>query len=196
MIEYREWNLEELAQWPWLAQLRVLALILLLLQIIGYWWYLKPELGQLEQLKQQELGIKQSIQIKTSQLANSSQVLFQRDSLSRRYQQLSLPLSPAPELAMLLASVNEQGLKHNLTFSRIDWGQQETQNHVHRLPLNIELSGRFHDIGAFTQAIASLSPMINLVDVRWQRINPASQILHFQARAFTYQLPSKETYDD
>ncbi|EGU33467.1 type 4a pilus biogenesis protein PilO [Vibrio scophthalmi] len=188
MIDYRELDIEELLQWPLSVQLLLLLTLIAVLQVGGYWWSIKGEMLQLTQLKQQEQSGLKSIQSKVSQLANKPHLLPQFDEVSQRYAELTHQFVQENELATMLAAVNEQGLQNNLTFSRIDWGKQESQAFYVRLPLEFELTGQYHDIGRFSQAIAALSPMINVVDVSWQRVSPASQKLHLRARAFSYQL--------
>jgi len=61
---------------------------------------------------------------------------------------------------------------------------------THQFVQENELATMLDDIGRFSQAIAALSPMINVVDVSWQRVSPTSQKLHLRARAFSYQLKS------
>ncbi|KII77715.1 type 4a pilus biogenesis protein PilO [Vibrio renipiscarius] len=187
MANYNELDVEEIIQWPFPAQLVVLSVLLLALQAVGYWWYLDEKRSDLTQLKQQEQTLKQTLQVKANQVAALPHMQDQLDELSERYQYLSQQLPMEKELATMLASVNEEGLKNKLTFTRIDWGSKENQNFLYRLPLNIELTGDYDNIGQFSQAIASLSRIINFVDVDWQRVSLESKTLHFRVRAFTYQ---------
>lgn len=187
MANYNELDVEDIVQWPLLAQIGVLAVLLLALQVAGYWWYLEEKRSDLGQLKQQEQTLKQTFQVKANQVAALPLLQAQLDELSQRYQYLSRQLPAEKELATMLASVNEKGLENNLTFTRIDWGSKENQEFLYRLPLNIELTGDYSNIGQFSQAIASLSRIINFVDVDWQRVSLESKTLHFRVRAFTYQ---------
>ncbi|GAL15065.1 type IV pilus biogenesis protein PilO [Vibrio astriarenae] len=63
------------------------------------------------------------------------------------------------------------------------------------MPLNIELTGHYHDIGAFSQAIAQLPRIIHFDDVDWQRVSQESSTLHFRVRAYTYQF-KPEVHDE
>ena len=91
----------------------------------------------------------------------------------------------------MLASVNELGLDNKLTFTRIDWGQKQNKAFLYRLPLNIELTGDYHEIGDFSAAIAKLPRIISFDDVNWQRVSQESSTLHFRVRAYTYQFKSE-----
>ncbi|KHT43887.1 type 4a pilus biogenesis protein PilO [Vibrio sinaloensis] len=187
MASYNELDIEELAEWPLLPQLVVIFLIAGLIQAAGYWFYLQPQMEQIEQLRQQEVTLKSTATIKANKVATLPKLQAQLDELSERYDYLSRQLPVQKELASMLASVNEEGLKNSLTFTRIDWGQKQSQEFLYRLPLNIELTGHYHSIGDFSQAIAELPRIINFDDIDWQRVSQESSTLHFRVRAYTYQ---------
>ncbi|ELE5892716.1 type 4a pilus biogenesis protein PilO [Vibrio fluvialis] len=187
MANLQELELDEIAEWPLLPQLAVLLLLVLALQGAGYWLYMLPKQDVLEGLKQQEQTLKSTIRIKASKVATLPKLKTQLDELAERYDFLLRQLPVQKELASMLASVNELGLENTLTFTRIDWGEKQNQEFLYRLPLNIELTGNYHNIGDFSEAIARLPRIINFDDVDWQRVSQESSTLHFRVRAYTYQ---------
>ncbi|MCG6402165.1 type 4a pilus biogenesis protein PilO [Vibrio fluvialis] len=187
MANLQELELDEIAEWPLLPQLAVLLLLVLALQGAGYWLYMLPKQDALEGLKQQEQTLKSTIRIKASKVATLPKLKIQLDELEERYDFLLRQLPVQKELASMLASVNELGLENTLTFTRIDWGEKQNQEFLYRLPLNIELTGNYHNIGDFSEAIARLPRIINFDDVDWQRVSQESSTLHFRVRAYTYQ---------
>lgn len=187
MAKYNELDIEEIADWPLLPQLVVILILGLVIQGCGYWFYLKPQVEHLDTLVQEEQALKTTVVIKANKVATLPKLKAQLDELSERYDFLSRQLPVQKELASMLASVNEVGLKNSLTFTRIDWGERQNQEFLYRLPLNIELTGDYHNIGDFTQAIAELPRIINFDDIDWQRVSQESSTLHFRVRAYTYQ---------
>ncbi|EPT8452474.1 type 4a pilus biogenesis protein PilO [Vibrio fluvialis] len=187
MANLQELELDEIVEWPLLPQLAVLLLLVLALQGAGYWLYMLPKQDVLEGLKQQEQTLKSTIRIKASKVATLPKLKTQLDELAERYDFLLRQLPVQKELASMLASVNELGLENTLTFTRIDWGERQNQEFLYRLPLNIELTGNYHNIGDFSEAIARLPRIINFDDVDWQRVSQESSTLHFRVRAYTYQ---------
>ncbi|EEO06296.1 fimbrial protein [Vibrio cholerae] len=194
MASLQELELDEISEWPLLPQLVVILLIMLLIQGAGYWFYLMPKQDEIALLKQEEETVKATLRIKTNKVAVLPQIQAQLDELKERYDFLLRQLPVQKELASMLASVNQLGLDSSLTFTRIDWGERESQEFLYRLPLNIELTGSYHDIGDFSQAIAKLPRIINFDDVDWQRVSQESSTLHFRVRAYTYQF--KQEVDD
>lgn len=192
MANLRDLDIDELLEWPLNAQLIVIILLMVAIQVIGYGMYLLPKQEVLEGLKQQELSLKSMVRIKANKVAALPQLQTQLDELAERYDFLLRQLPAQQELASLLASVNELGLENGLTFTRIDWGEKQPQAFLYRLPLNIELTGNYHNIGDFSQAIATLPRIINVDDVDWQRVSQESSTLHFRVRAYTYQFKAEE----
>ena len=93
----------------------------------------------------------------------------------------------------MLSSVNDLGIKNDLNFTRVDWGGKQVQEFLYRLPLNIELTGAYDNIGQFSEAIAKLPRIISLHDVDLQRVSQESSTLHFRVRAYTYQFKPEES---
>lgn len=186
-MNLNELELDEITEWPLVAQSVVVVLLVLLIQGLGTFFYLIPKSDHLEVMKQEEVTLRSSVRIKANKVAALPQMQAQLTELHNRYEHLLKQLPLEKELASMLASVNEVGLKNRLTFTRIDWGQREEEKYLYRLPLNIELTGDYHNIGDFSQAIASLPRIINLHKVDWQRVSTESSTLHFRVRAYTYQ---------
>lgn len=195
MVKFRDLELDEIMEWPLVAQSIAIVVVMVVVSLIGYAGYILPKQERLEELKQQEQTLKSQIEIKAYQVAKLPQTQAQLERLGDRYELLLRQLPVQQELASLLASVNELGLNSGLNFTRIDWGKKQTQDFLYRLPLNIELTGSYHHIGDFSTAIAHLPRIINFDDVEWQRVSQESSTLHFKVRAYTYQLISEYDHD-
>ncbi|ANQ22769.1 fimbrial protein [Vibrio natriegens] len=196
MVNWQDLEMDEIAEWPLIPQLLVISLLILLLQGVGYWLYLVPKEERLNDLIQQEETLKVALRIKANKVAALPQLQSQLDELTTRYELLLQQLPAQKELATMLASVNELGIDNKLTFTRIDWGEKQSDHFLYQLPLNIELTGDFHDIGRFSQAIATLPRIITFQDVTWQRVSQESETLHFRVRAHTYQFKPEEKKDE
>ncbi|OBS92254.1 fimbrial protein [Vibrio tasmaniensis] len=191
MVSLQDLDVDEITEWPLLPQLAVVLLLMILIQGAGVWLYIMPMDDELQQLKQQEQTLKATLRIKANKVAALPKLQSQLDELTSRYDYLLEQLPVQKELASMLASVNELGLDNALTFTRIDWGQKQNKEFLYRLPLNIELTGDYHEIGDFSAAIAKLPRIISFDDVNWQRVSQESSTLHFRVRAYTYQFKSE-----
>ena len=190
-MSLQDLDVDEITEWPLLPQLLVILVLVVLIQGLGTWLYVLPLDDELQQMKQQEQTLKTTLRIKANKVAALPKLQSQLDELTSRYDYLLEQLPVQKELASMLASVNELGLDNSLTFTRIDWGQKQNKEFLYRLPLNIELTGDYHEIGDFSAAIAKLPRIISFDDVNWQRVSQESSTLHFRVRAYTYQFKSE-----
>ncbi|PMG99106.1 type 4a pilus biogenesis protein PilO [Vibrio lentus] len=190
-MSLQDLDVDEITEWPLLPQLLVILVLIVLIQGVGTWLYVLPLDEELKQMKQQEQTLKTTLRIKANKVAALPKLQSQLDELTSRYDYLLEQLPVQKELASMLASVNELGLDNALTFTRIDWGQKQNKEFLYRLPLNIELTGDYHEIGDFSAAIAKLPRIISFDDVNWQRVSQESSTLHFRVRAYTYQFKSE-----
>ena len=196
MSNWQELELDEITDWPLLPQSLVVFFLVIVLLAGGYWAFVKPDKQRLNSLIAEEQKLKVMLKIKANKVAALPKLQAQLDELTHRYEYLLQQLPAQKELATMLASVNELGIDNNLTFTRIDWGKKQSEQFLYRLPLNIELTGAFHDIGSFAQAIATLPRIITFKDVTWQRVSQESETLHFRVRANTYQFKPEEKQDE
>ena len=195
MASWQDLDIDEITDWSILPQAAVVVLLMLIIQGFGYWFYLKPETEVLQRMVTEEQTLKISARIKATKVAALPQLQSQLDELTQRYEFLLKQLPVQKELATMLASVNELGIQSKLTFTRIDWGEKQTKDFLYQLPLNIELTGDYHDIGEFSEAIARLPRIISFTDVTWHRVSMESSTLHFRVKANTYQFKSEAVHE-
>ncbi len=195
MDDFKNLELDEIMEWPRLAQGVVLVLLFIAIQLVGYCFYLLPKQEQVEILVAEEQDLKTELKIKADKAARLPQLTAQMERLSQQYTDLSQQLPEQKEFANILASVNALGIQHQLAISRIEWGNKEHLQFLHRVPLNIELIGGYHDIAKFSQAIAQFPRTIYFEHVDWQRSREDSQVLNVSLQAYTYQYRVGEKYE-
>ena len=181
-------DLDEIAEWPLLPKVLVILLLCFVVQSAGYLFWLQPISDDIEQLKADELTLRSTVEYKYNQMAVVSQMGHQLNELNLRYDSLARQLPVQKELASMLSAINQIGINHKLVFTRIDWGEREEQLFFYKLPLNIEATGKYHDIGAFSEAIADLPRMVSLDEIDIQRVTTEGDMLSFRVMANTYQL--------
>ncbi|NAW52378.1 fimbrial protein, partial [Vibrio sp. V41_P2S12T139] len=64
MVDWQDLEIDEMAEWPLLPQIVVIVLLIMAIQGLGYWFYLKPKEEQLNHLIQQEQTLKVALKIK------------------------------------------------------------------------------------------------------------------------------------
>ncbi|MUK37073.1 type 4a pilus biogenesis protein PilO [Aliivibrio fischeri] len=186
-MDWRELDLDEITEWPIIPQLLVILLLCLCIQGAGYWFWLQPIQESIKQSKLDEISLKATVKYKYNQVAAMPKMKDQLNELNLRYEFLSQQLPAQKELASMLSGINQVGIQNKLTFTRIDWGVKQNKTFLYKLPLNIELTGQYHDIGSFSEAMADLPRIVSLENIDIQRVSKESSTLHFRVMAYTYQ---------
>lgn len=195
MDDFKNLELDEIMEWPRLAQGVVLALLFIAIQVVGYCFYLLPKQEQVETMVAKEQELKTELKIKADKAARLPLFTAQMEQISQQYRHLLQQLPEQNELANILASVNEFGIQHQLVISRIEWDNKEHLQFLYRIPLSIELAGNYHDIAMFSQAIAQLPRIIYFEHVDWQRSREDSKLLNVNIQAYTYQYREEEKHE-
>jgi type IV pilus assembly protein PilO len=96
----------------------------------------------------------------------------------------------------LLSDINQAGLGRGLQFELFRPGQVVVKDYYAELPIELKVSGRFHDIGAFAADIANLSRIVTLHNISIGGGKSGSDVLAFEATARTYRYLDPEEVQD
>ncbi|OAN17059.1 fimbrial protein [Photobacterium jeanii] len=196
MSQWQDLELDEILDWPLAPQCVVLVLIAALLTGGGYWYWQQPLNDELEQLKQTELQLRMQISARAAQVAALPTMQSQVEELNRRYQQVIEQLPEEDELASFLAGVNDVGVRNGLEFQRIEWAPIREDQWYYELPINMEVSGSYEQMGHFAASIAKLSRIVTLKDLDLSVLSqtPEQDTLSLKVSASTYRF--KPPVDD
>ncbi|WP_087020790.1 type 4a pilus biogenesis protein PilO [Thaumasiovibrio subtropicus] len=188
MDNLRELELDEIMQWPLPAQMIVVALLALLLSVGGYFYFVKPELSELDSLKEKEAQLHNELTLKSNQVAAIPYLEEQIEMLQARYERVLTQLPAEQELASLVSGINEIGVEFGLAFHRIDWANRVRRDDYEEIPLSLSISGDYNQVGDFSAAIASMPRLVSLHDFSLGRGNDG---LRLQVSAKTYRFLSE-----
>ena len=65
----------------------------------------------------------------------------------------------------LLTDINQAGLERGLTFELFKPGQEVVRDYYAELPIEIKVTGRYNDIGAFAADMANLPRIVTLNNI-------------------------------
>lgn len=164
MSDWRDLDFDEIPDWPIIPQLVVVALLALMVAGMGYWYWLTPLQHELVSLKQNERELRLKLTGRATQVAALPTVKKQIETLEHRYQTVVDQLPEETELASLLSGINDIGVRNGLAFQRIQWAPRIDQQWYYELPLNMELTGSYEQMGQFSASIAKLSRIVTLKD--------------------------------
>lgn len=197
MADWQELELDEITEWPLLPQCIVATVLAVALSAFGYRYWVSPKNDQLEQMKQKEQALKSQLVSRASQVAALPRVKEQVAELNRRYNEMIEQLPEEQELASLLAGINDIGVNNGLVFQSIKWAPRVEHELYYELPINMQLTGNYEQIGKFAEAVARLSRIVNLNNAELSRVKPLGQpdetlSLKVSATTYRFKTPSQE----
>ena len=185
--QFQGLNPQEPGQWPLLP--KVCAWVAAGLAALGLGWFLlvSGASDQLDNERRIEPTLKEDYRNKLSQAVNLSELRKQKQQVQEYVTQLERQLPGKAEMDALLSDINQAGIGRGLQFELFRPGQVEIKDYYAVLPIALKVTGRFHDIGAFTADVANLSRIVTLHNLA---ITPASKdasgMLAMDAVARTY----------
>jgi type IV pilus assembly protein PilO len=160
--QFRGLNPNQPGQWPILPKLAVWFATVVVVVVMAWFLVLSDTLAQLEAEGQREQTLKESYRGRLAQAINLDELRKQKLQVQEYVTQLERQLPAMAEMDALLSDINQAGLGRGLQWELFQPGQSVAKDYYAELPIALKLSGRYHDIGAFTADIANLSRIVTL----------------------------------
>ena len=112
--------------------------------------------------------------------------------IKERFDKVLQQLPEASEVPALLVNISEAGIEQGLVFQRFKPSQGEQRNFYVRLPIQIQASGTYHQLGGFISAIANFQRVVTVGNLDIARAGRGNANidgltpLTFTATIFTY----------
>lgn len=187
--QFRGLNPNEPGQWPVLPKLATFLFTGVVVVALGWFGLLQSQDEQLTAERDREPALKEEFRGKLAQAINLNELRKQRTQVQEYVTQLEKQLPGKAEMDALLSDINQAGLGRGLDFELFRPGQVTVKDYYAELPIAIRVTGRYHDIGAFTADIANLSRIVTLHNLTIgapANATGGSNTLFMEATARTY----------
>ncbi|MGB6055024.1 MAG: type 4a pilus biogenesis protein PilO [Burkholderiaceae bacterium] len=173
-------------QWPVVPRLLCGAGVFAAVLFLGWFFYWSDQLETLDFGAQEEVKLKDAYKTKVQQAVNLDGLRKQKVLVGEYVATLEKQLPNKAEMDALLSDINQAGLGRGLQFELFKPGQVVVKNYYAELPINIRVSGNYHDIGAFTSDIANLPRIVTLNEMSLASGKEGTLSLEAIAKTFRY----------
>lgn len=184
--QFRGLNGRDPGQWPIIPQLLCAVGTLLGVIVVAWFLYLSGQQEELEQGEQEEIKLKEEYKTKVRQAINLESLRKQRDQVNDYVSTLEKQLPSKAEMDALLSDINQAGLGRGLQFELFKPGQVVVKDYYAELPIDIKVTGSYHDIGSFTSDIANLPRIVTLNNLNLAAGKDGTLTLEAVAKTFRY----------
>ena len=170
-IELSELDLNNIGSWPAAAKVIVGIVLMALILGLGYNFHISDLEMQLDQQTSQEATLKEQFSSKAFQAANLETYTEQMNEMETSFGAMLRQLPSDTEVPGLLEDITRTGLGSGLEFEEIKLLPEVTQQFYIELPIQITVTGSYHDLATFVSGVASLPRIVTLHDFE---VKPAS----------------------
>ena len=185
-IDLTALELDNFGNWPAWAKAVAMALLYSVTIALGFYLHIENVHQRLADAERAERELKQAFETKAFEAANLALYRAQLIEMETRFGVLVSQLPSQTEVPGLLEDITGKGELNGLRINRIDLLDEQTQNFYIELPIAIEATGSYHDLGAFISGMASLPRIVTLHDFEILGDDASAPLLEMKIRAKTY----------
>lgn len=164
--DFKNLSLNDIGNWPWPAKGAALAALFVMLLAAGWWFDWSSQWEELENAKREEQTLRDTFQTKKRQAINLDIYRQQLKDIERSFGALLRQLPNKSEMDALLTDINQAGLGRGLQFELFKPATQETIHEFYaELPIDLKMTGNYHDLGAFASDVSKLPRIVTLDDI-------------------------------
>lgn len=181
--EMNELDFEQVANWPFEVKTVVAVFVAILVAVGGYYGLISSKLPILDSAQVKEDELKQTFAAKYRIAVNLNAYEEQLARIEADFSSMLKSLPTSNETPGLIDDITFVGTTAGLTFKLINWQQEIPKEFYTELPIQMEVSGTYHEFGQFVSNIAGLPRIVTLhnFDISQERGE-----LTFQLQAKTY----------
>ena len=163
--DFRNLNPKDVGVWPAAPRIAVLFGVFAAILVAGWWFLWSDQLDALAARQQDELKLREEFVTKKAQAINLDLYKQQLNEIDRSFGALLKQLPNKSEVESLLVEINQSGMGRGLQFELFKPGQEVSKDFYAELPINVRLTGNYHDFGAFAGDIGRLSRIVTLNNI-------------------------------
>jgi type IV pilus assembly protein PilO len=185
--EFKRTNWKDPGTWRAGPKIVVLLAVLIGIPIAGFFAINQGQIEELEQGQQKEAKLKEEYVGKKRQAINLDLHRQQLREIDTQFGALLKQLPNKSQMDALLVDINQAGLGRGLQFELFKPAAAEMRREFYaELPIDVKVTGTYHDMGAFASDVGQLSRIVTLKDVSIAAGKDGNLTMDAVARTFRY----------
>jgi len=171
--ELRSLDPRDPGRWPLAARAAAVTVCFVVVAVgLIYFFVWTDRMPELQQRENQEQQLRNEFRAKHSKAINLVVYKQQLTDIEKSFGALLRQLPSKTEVPNLLVDISQTGLAAALEEKLFQPGQEVKKDFYAELPIHIQLTGSYHEFGAFVSGIAALPRIVTLHDIQ---ITPVSK---------------------
>jgi type IV pilus assembly protein PilO len=176
----------------WPTPVKSIVFLVLFVAVVfgGYWFLIKDQYVVLDKSVAEEADLKQKYEARAFKVANLDAYRLQMQDMEKSFGALLKQLPADTEVPGLLEDITNTGLGSGLDIKSIKLKPEVSKEFYVELPMDIIVSGTYHDIASFVSGVASLPRIVTLhnfnISLAGKKQEGRSGLLKMSVSAKTY----------
>lgn len=159
------WDINAAGSWPTPVKIIAILIVSTLVAIGGGYYITVPQLDELEALEKEEANLKSAFEVKQKKAINLPDYRAQLDQIEASLGEMLKQMPTKAEVASLLVDISQTGLASGLEFKLFQPNPEVRKEFYSELPINIQVVGKYEELGLFVSGLASLPRIVTVHDV-------------------------------
>jgi len=162
-----------------------IAIVVIAILGVGYWFVIKDQLEQLDRVQAQETQLRQTFETRQRRAANLQAYKDQLEEMQRTFGTMLRQLPSRTEIPSLLVDISQTALASGLEIDLFRPQAEQRRGFYAEAPIQLRMHGSYEQMAEFTSGVASLPRIVTLHDVVIRPTQDGTR-LTMEATAKTY----------
>lgn len=182
--ELKQLDPKDAANWPVIIHLLCAMVLFFIVVGLGYFYVWSDQLAELDTGKGQEEKLKQDYLDKKKKAVNLDAYRQQLVEIQQAFGAMLKQLPNKAEMETLLTEINQAGVGRGLLFESFKPGTEVKTSEFIEQPIDIRVTGSYHDVSAFVGELAQLSRIVTLGNVEFTPVKDGMMSLKAVIRTY------------
>lgn len=186
MSDLNNLTMDNIGTWP--IPVKFASVLLLCAAVIGlgYWKLTMPKIEELKGVEAKEAELRTEFEGKQQKAANLEVLKQQLEDIKQTMGELLQKLPSKTQVPDLLQDISQTGLGTGLEFDIFKPSAEVPQEFYVELPIQIQVTGDYHQFGNFISGVAALQRIVTVHDVKIRPTEGNKLIMNATAKTYRY----------
>ncbi|NQY27391.1 MAG: type 4a pilus biogenesis protein PilO [Piscirickettsiaceae bacterium] len=186
MSSLSELDFNESGEWPFIIKMMAIILLCAVVWGAGYYFIIDDKRNELASLEQKEIQLKKSFEKKQAKAVNLEAYKEQMKEMKVTFSSMLQQLPRKNEVADLLIDISSSGLVNGLVFNLFKPGGERPVDFYAELPIQMTVTGTYHQFGNFVSAIAALPRIVTMHNLTLTPTGGSKMTMNITAKTYRY----------
>jgi len=184
--QFKNLDPDNIGNWPVLVRSLIVIAVIAVVLAAGYYFDTQKQIESLTRAESQEKTLKSNFERKQAKAANLDAYKAQMKEMEESFGTMLRQLPSKTEVADLLVDITQTGLASGLEFDLFKPKAEIPKEFYAELPISLQVSGNYHQLGEFVSGIAALPRIVTLHDIEIKSDNEGALTMSATAKTYRY----------